>query len=78
MGFSRQEYCSGLPFPSPGDLPDPGTEGASLHWQTDSLPMGHQGSLRAKLVAEQCLRSSVCRQPIADNEVMERRVGAGG
>ena len=24
MGFSRQEYCSGLPFPSPGDLPDPG------------------------------------------------------
>ena len=26
MGFSRQEYCSGLPFPSPGDLPDPGTD----------------------------------------------------
>ena len=25
MGFSRQEYWSGLPFPSPGDLPDPGT-----------------------------------------------------
>ena len=24
MGFSRQEYCSGLPFPSPGDLPNPG------------------------------------------------------
>ena len=24
LGFSRQEYCSGLPFPSPGDLPDPG------------------------------------------------------
>ena len=24
MGFSRQEYWSGLPFPSPGDLPDPG------------------------------------------------------
>ena len=29
MGFSRQEYWSGLPFPSPGDLPDPGTEPAS-------------------------------------------------
>ena len=27
--FSRQEYCSGLPFPSPGDLPDPGIEPAS-------------------------------------------------
>ena len=30
MGFSRQEYCSGLPLPSPGDLPDPGIEPVSL------------------------------------------------
>ena len=30
MGFSRQEYWSGLPCPPPGDLPDPGTEPASL------------------------------------------------
>ena len=30
MGFSRQEYWSGLPFSSPGDLPDPGIEPASL------------------------------------------------
>ena len=30
MGFSRQEHWSGLPFPSPGDLPDPGIEPASL------------------------------------------------
>ena len=30
MGFSRQEYWSGLPFPSPRDLPDPGTEPTSL------------------------------------------------
>ena len=30
MGFSRQEYWSGLPFPSPEDLPDPGTEPTSL------------------------------------------------
>ena len=29
MGFPRQGYCSGLPFPSPGDLPDPGMEPAS-------------------------------------------------
>ena len=29
MGFSRQEYWSGLPFPSPGDLPDPGIESGS-------------------------------------------------
>ena len=30
MGFSRQEYWSGLPFPSPGDLPNPGIEPTSL------------------------------------------------
>ena len=38
MGFSRQEYWSGLPFPSPGVLPDPGTEPTSPALQTDSLP----------------------------------------
>ena len=38
MGFSRQEYWSGLPFPSPGDLPDPGIEPRSPALQTDPLP----------------------------------------
>ena len=37
MGFSRQEYCSGLPFPSPGDLPNPGIKPGSPVLQTDSL-----------------------------------------
>ena len=37
MGFSRQEYWSGLPCPSPGDLPDPGTEPGSFVLQADSL-----------------------------------------
>ena len=43
MGFSRQEYWSGLPFPPPADPPDPGTEPASVaspalaHWQSDSF-----------------------------------------
>ena len=37
MEFSRQEYWSGLPFPSPGDLPDPRTEPGSLELQADSL-----------------------------------------
>ena len=36
--FSRQEYWSGLPVPSPGDLPDPGTEPASPALQAGSLP----------------------------------------
>ena len=38
MEFSRQEYWSGLPFPSPGDLPYPGIEPGSPALQTDSLP----------------------------------------
>ena len=38
MGFSRQEYWSGLSFPSPGDLPDPGIEPGSPALQADSLP----------------------------------------
>ena len=38
MGFSRQEYWSGLPFPSPGNLPNPGIEPGSLALQADSLP----------------------------------------
>ena len=37
MGFSRQEYWSGLPFPSPGDLPDPGIELWSPALQADAL-----------------------------------------
>ena len=38
MGFSRQEYWSGLPFPSPGDLPNPEIELRSHALQADTLP----------------------------------------
>ena len=38
VGFSRQECWSGLPFPSPGDLPDPGIEPGSPALQADALP----------------------------------------
>ena len=41
MGFSRQEYWSGLPFPSPGDLPDPGIEPRSPSLQADALPYAY-------------------------------------
>ena len=43
MGFSRQEYCSGLPFPSPEDLPDPGMEPGSPTLQADALPSKSPG-----------------------------------
>ena len=38
MGFPRQEYWSGLPFPPPGDLPDPGIKPGSPALQANSLP----------------------------------------
>ena len=43
MGFSRQEYWSGVPFPSPGDLPNPGIEPGSPALQADSLLTELQG-----------------------------------
>ena len=46
MGFSRQEYWSGLPFPSPGDLPDPGIESGSPALQADSSPSEPPGKKR--------------------------------
>ena len=53
MGFSRQEYWSGVPCPPPGDLPDPGIEPASplspaLQW--DSLPLSHCRSLQWRVI----------------------------
>ena len=49
MGFSRQEYWSGLPFPSSGDLPDPGIEPTPLAasvLQVDSLPLSCPGEAK--------------------------------
>ena len=43
MGFSRQEYWSGLPVLSPGNLPNPGIVPGSPAWQVDPLPLDHQG-----------------------------------
>ena len=50
MGFSRQEYWSGLPFPPPGDLPNPGMETSSLMspaLEVDSLPLVLRGKPQA-------------------------------
>ena len=44
MEFSRQEYWSGLPFPSPGDLPNPGIKLRSPALQADSLPSEPPGN----------------------------------
>jgi len=58
MEVFRQEYWSGLPFPTAGDLSDPGIEPMSLlspalqhllHWQEDSLLLSYQGSSNFKI-----------------------------
>ena len=53
MGFSRQEYWSGLPFPSPGDLPDPGIKPQSPALQADTLPSKPPG--KCSLGISNCL-----------------------
>ena len=60
MGFSRQEYWSGLLFPTPGDLPDPGIKPKRsnplclLYWQANSSPLSHLGSPSIHLLACFC------------------------
>ena len=50
VGFPRQEYWSGCPFPFPGDLSNPGIEHMSLTWWADSLPLSYLGSPCIQLV----------------------------
>ena len=55
MGLSRQEYWSGLPFPSPGDLPEPGIEPRSPILQADTLtsaPPGKPQNLEIKMESQ--------------------------
>ena len=66
--FSRQEYWSGLPFPTPRDLPNPGTEPASLvspALQADSLPLCYLGSLSPQLN----LPHLTCRMEVSCKEM---------
>ena len=51
MGFARQEYWSGLLFPSLGDLPNPGIELTSPALQVDSLMLSHQGRTQVTILA---------------------------
>ena len=60
MEFSRQEYRSGLPFPSPGDLSDPGIEPGLLHGSQILYRLSHQGSpsphppFKCKVIGKTC------------------------
>ena len=61
MGFSRQEYWNGLPFPSPGDLPNPGIELMSPALQADALTSEPPGKQEVKLG----LKSSSPNSPLS-------------
>ena len=58
MEFSRQEYWSGLPFLSPGDLPNPGIKPRSLTLQADSLPSEPPGTVK-RMIDKYCFLSLV-------------------
>ena len=63
MEFSRQEYWSGLPFPSPGDLPDPGSEPRSPTLQADSLPSEPPGDPYTYKLKENILKGPDLKAP---------------
>ena len=52
LEFSGQEYWSGLPFPFPENLPDPGIESGSPAWQADSLSSEPSGKLWQRIKVE--------------------------
>ena len=68
MKFPRQEYQSGLPFPSPGDLPNPGIEPRSPTWQADSLPSEPPGKPQKFKMGHKRLKSR-CWQSCVPLEV---------
>ena len=66
MGFSRQEYWSGLPFPFPGDLPNPGIEPGSAALQTDALPSEPPGKPKRRCL-DQGLLSMASSQIVPES-----------
>ena len=70
--FSRQEYWSGLPFPFPRDLPDPGIEPRSPTLQADSLPSEPSGKWRS--VANIQINNIKLETKISEPEVLTRGV----
>ena len=68
MGFPWQEHWSGLPFPSPGDLPDSGIKPKSPALGRGSLPLSHQGSF-SLLIKETCRAPcTLCHEKITKSD----------
>ena len=91
MGFPRQEGWDGLPFPPPGDLPDPGTEHASPAspaLQAESLPLSHWGNPSFQMVPSICSNCvhgfvftgvhSICKGVEANLNIQKTKIMASG
>ena len=84
VGFSRKEYWSGLPFPSPGDLPDPGIEPGSPAFQVDALtsePWGtwiKKSSLSEKTTAMKYTCTHVCLYVYTHTHTHKTRLNSKG
>ena len=68
IGFSRQECWSGLPFPSPGDLSDPGIKPESPSLQADSLPSESPGKFVLKIHHQALPSSKTLEKRLKTNE----------
>ena len=78
QGFSRQEYQSGLPFPSPGDLPDPGIEPRSPTLQADALPSEPPGKPKEtfKKGLNKEILKTLGKAPLQNREIQGIRIHA--
>ena len=72
VGFSRQEYCSGLPFPSPGDLPDPGIEPRSPALEADALTSEQLQSCLTLCDPKDCSLPGSSNHGILQARILER------
>ena len=77
MGFSRQEYWSGFPFPSVGDLLDPETEPGSVISQADSLPSESWGSPNNKNSDKRTTTATTKAKKIEKNGIIKNILGGG-
>ena len=75
MGFSRQEYWSGLPFPSPGEFPNPRIELRSPTLQADSLPSEPPGKPKNTGVGSLSLLQGLFLDQESNQELMIHELG---
>ena len=75
MGFSRQQYWSGLPFPSPGDLPDPGVKPRSPTLQADTLTSAPPGKPLQRIARREkkAFLSDQCKEIEENNRMGKTR-----